>query len=105
VLLSYRRTYLPRSYHIVQEIQKFNLSDYRPRQEQYVMYSHTFASAYLRLSFIGSKKLSRRFEQPNVCVASVDLLSVKLKVKRKTKKSLSGLMILAFSVLQVIRCN
>ncbi|KAJ9119842.1 hypothetical protein QFC24_005556 [Naganishia onofrii] len=31
----YRRTYLPRSYHIVQEIQKFNLSDYRPRQEQF----------------------------------------------------------------------
>ncbi|KAG7527721.1 hypothetical protein FFLO_06652 [Filobasidium floriforme] len=31
----YRRTYMPRSYHIVQEIQKFNLSDYRPRQEQF----------------------------------------------------------------------
>ena len=31
---SYRRTYYPASYHIVQEIQKFNLSDYRPRQEQ-----------------------------------------------------------------------
>ncbi|KAJ9100062.1 hypothetical protein QFC20_005586 [Naganishia adeliensis] len=31
----YRRTYLPQSYHIVQEIQKFNLSDYRPRQEQF----------------------------------------------------------------------
>jgi hypothetical protein len=33
---SYRRTYHPAPYHIVQEIQKFNLSDYRPRQEQYV---------------------------------------------------------------------
>lgn len=31
----YRRTYLPQNYHIVQEIQKFNLSDYRPRQEQF----------------------------------------------------------------------
>jgi len=31
---SYKRTYLPAPYHIVQEIQKFNLSDYRPRQEQ-----------------------------------------------------------------------
>ncbi|WVQ80831.1 hypothetical protein IAT38_002938 [Cryptococcus sp. DSM 104549] len=31
----YRRTYYPASYHIVQEIQKFNLSDYRPRQEQF----------------------------------------------------------------------
>lgn len=34
ILDSYRRTYFPASYHIVQEIQKFNLSDYRPRQEQ-----------------------------------------------------------------------
>lgn len=33
-LSSYRRTYYPAPYHIVQEIQKFNLSDYRPRQEQ-----------------------------------------------------------------------
>ncbi|RXK37094.1 phospholipid-transporting ATPase [Tremella mesenterica] len=31
----YRRTYHPTPYHIVQEIQKFNLSDYRPRQEQF----------------------------------------------------------------------
>jgi len=31
----YRRTYFPTPYHIVQEIQKFNLSDYRPRQEQF----------------------------------------------------------------------
>ncbi|UOH79359.1 hypothetical protein LQV05_000363 [Cryptococcus neoformans] len=31
----YRRTYHPASYHIVQEIQKFSLSDYRPRQEQF----------------------------------------------------------------------
>ncbi|WVF71294.1 hypothetical protein IAT40_006097 [Kwoniella sp. CBS 6097] len=31
----YSRTYHPTSYHIVQEIQKFNLSDYRPRQEQF----------------------------------------------------------------------
>lgn len=31
----YTRTYHPAPYHIVQEIQKFNLSDYRPRQEQF----------------------------------------------------------------------
>ncbi|WVR06936.1 hypothetical protein IAU60_003972 [Kwoniella sp. DSM 27419] len=31
----YSRTYYPSSYHVVQEIQKFNLSDYRPRQEQF----------------------------------------------------------------------
>lgn len=33
---SYTRTTNPQSYHIVQEIQKFNLSDYRPREEQFV---------------------------------------------------------------------
>lgn len=31
---SYRRTYMPSSYHIVQELQKYNIPDYRPRQEQ-----------------------------------------------------------------------
>jgi len=27
---------MPSSYHIVQELQKYNIPDYRPRQEQYV---------------------------------------------------------------------
>ncbi|EKM53518.1 uncharacterized protein PHACADRAFT_259936 [Phanerochaete carnosa HHB-10118-sp] len=31
----YRRTYQPESYHIAQEIQKYNIPDYRPRQEQF----------------------------------------------------------------------
>ncbi|KAL4252396.1 Phospholipid-transporting ATPase [Abortiporus biennis] len=31
----YRRTYLPETYHIAQEIQKYNIPDYRPRQEQF----------------------------------------------------------------------
>ncbi|KAF8514608.1 aminophospholipid-transporting P-type ATPase [Gautieria morchelliformis] len=31
----YRRTYLPASYHIAQELQKYNIPDYRPRQEQF----------------------------------------------------------------------
>jgi phospholipid-transporting ATPase len=30
---SYKRTFTPKPYHIVQEIQKFNIPDYRPRQE------------------------------------------------------------------------
>ena len=33
---SYRQTYMPSSYHIAQELQKYNIPDYRPRQEQYV---------------------------------------------------------------------
>ena len=35
---SYRRTYRPASYHIAQELQKYNIPDYRPRQEQYVLH-------------------------------------------------------------------
>ncbi|KAF7362154.1 Phospholipid-transporting ATPase [Mycena venus] len=31
----YRRTYMPASYHIAQELQKYNIPDYRPRQEQF----------------------------------------------------------------------
>ncbi|EGO00863.1 hypothetical protein SERLA73DRAFT_167084 [Serpula lacrymans var. lacrymans S7.3] len=31
----YKRTYLPASYHIAQELQKYNIPDYRPRQEQF----------------------------------------------------------------------
>ncbi|KAH9942242.1 phospholipid-translocating P-type ATPase [Epithele typhae] len=31
----YKRTYLPETYHIAQEIQKYNIPDYRPRQEQF----------------------------------------------------------------------
>ncbi|KAF9501800.1 calcium transporting ATPase [Pleurotus eryngii] len=31
----YRRTYVPASYHIAQELQKYNIPDYRPRQEQF----------------------------------------------------------------------
>ncbi|KIJ65780.1 hypothetical protein HYDPIDRAFT_109790 [Hydnomerulius pinastri MD-312] len=31
----YRRTYMPMSYHIAQELQKYNIPDYRPRQEQF----------------------------------------------------------------------
>jgi len=31
----YRRTYRPLPYHIAQELQKYNIPDYRPRQEQF----------------------------------------------------------------------
>ncbi|KAJ3733837.1 calcium transporting ATPase [Lentinula guzmanii] len=31
----YKRTYMPSSYHIAQELQKYNIPDYRPRQEQF----------------------------------------------------------------------
>lgn len=31
----YKRTYMPSTYHVVQEMQKYNISDYRPRIEQF----------------------------------------------------------------------
>lgn len=31
----YKRTYSPETYHVVQEMQKYNISDYRPRVEQF----------------------------------------------------------------------
>lgn len=31
----YKRLFMPEPYHIVQEIQKYNLPDYRPRMEQF----------------------------------------------------------------------
>lgn len=31
----YKRTYTPETYHVVQEMQKYNISDYRPRVEQF----------------------------------------------------------------------
>lgn len=31
----WKRTYTPESYHIVQEVQKYNLQDYRPRMDQF----------------------------------------------------------------------
>lgn len=35
---------MPETYHIAQEIQKYNIPDYRPRQEQYV--SDTIISSF-----------------------------------------------------------
>ena len=42
---SYRRTYMPSSYHIAQELQKYNIPDYRPRQEQCVFESFPFPAS------------------------------------------------------------
>lgn len=49
---SYRRTYHPETYHIAQEIQKYNIPDYRPRQEQYVrLPSYAAPSLHILLRF------------------------------------------------------
>lgn len=35
LIFSAKRMYFPRPYHHVQEIQKYNVADYRPRMEQF----------------------------------------------------------------------
>ena len=60
MIFSYRRTYIPASYHIAQELQKYNIPDYRPRQEQYVYRKPILIlRAHIILS-AGSKRPSRK---------------------------------------------
>lgn len=83
VLPSYRRTYLPSSYRIVQELQKYNIPDYRPRQEQYVLaYVACYPFSCL-MNSSGSKKPSRKSGQRNACAAIV----VSLSVRQRTRAS------------------
>jgi len=79
---SYRRTYMPASYHIAQELQKYNIPDYRPRQEQYVylepiltMHAHVMIPK-------GSKKLSRKCVLCRGCDEIAGSLSVRPRTAR-----------------------
>ncbi|KAF8756597.1 Phospholipid-transporting ATPase [Rhizoctonia solani] len=64
----YRRTYSPASYHIAQELQKYNIPDYRPRQEQF-------------------QKAIKKFVLFKECEGTAGLRSVKPKtVGSKTKR-------------------
>src|SRR6266446_6780752 len=90
VFLSYRRTYMPLSYHIVQELQKYNIPDYRPRQEQYVLVyiPYPFFSSLLYIP--GSRKPSKKFGPRSACVAIAVLLSVRPRMRAsRIKPSLS----------------
>ena len=82
MIISYRRTYMPASYHIAQELQKYNIPDYRPRQEQYVyrepispLHAHQILSA-------DSKKLSRKYVLCRGCGGIADSHSVRPKTAR-----------------------
>ena len=80
---SYRRTYKPASYHIAQELQKYNIPDYRPRQEQYaywkpvpILCAHTILS-------VDSRKPSRKF----VLFRGCDEIAGSLSVRQKTARN------------------
>ncbi|KIK09861.1 hypothetical protein K443DRAFT_671173 [Laccaria amethystina LaAM-08-1] len=71
----WHRTYTPPSYHIAQELQKTNVPDYRPRQEQYV-------PKIPFLSHLASfNRQSRKSVQRSACGGIVDLLSARRRVQ------------------------
>lgn len=69
---------MPASYHIAQEIQKYNIPDYRPRQEQYALVFHYRFNVNCSPSPpTDSKRLSRRYARCSVCDETVALHSVR----------------------------
>lgn len=90
---SYRRTYMPASYHIAQELQKYNIPDYRPRQEQYVplLDANSTYSRYLCLHK-GFKRLLRKCVLYNACEGTADLRSARRRIPldHKTKHASLG---------------
>ena len=77
---SYKRTYMPSSYHIAQEIQKYNIPDYRPRQEQCVP-SLARACRLLTPPRTGSKRRSRRCAPSSACGAIAGLRSARRRTR------------------------
>lgn len=57
---------MPASYHIAQELQKYNIPDYRPRQEQYVFFR---LLSYLSRVTESSTKISKG-DQESACCAT-----------------------------------
>ena len=89
---SYRRTYMPSSYHIAQELQKYNIPDYRPRQEQYVSLLYIYIDLNLYGVSPDSRKLSRKFVQLSVCDGTAALPLVRQRMANRTRPRSSGLM-------------
>lgn len=66
--------YYPQSYHHIQEIQKYNIQDYRPR---YVSELVFLGFADLFLAWNNSRKPSEKYDKYSACVNSADMLSRK----------------------------
>ena len=74
---------MPASYHIAQEIQKYNIPDYRPRQTQYVICILVMIVLKgLILSFVGFKMPSRKFAPSSGCDEIVALHLARLRILR-----------------------
>ncbi|ORZ40601.1 hypothetical protein BCR44DRAFT_1176750 [Catenaria anguillulae PL171] len=74
----YKRMYLTRSYHIVQEIQKFNIPDYRPRMER-------FRQAVHKVRMIQRIKRNRGFAFSQNESGQADLIRVYDTTRRKPR--------------------
>lgn len=58
---------MPLSYHIAQELQKYNIPDYRPRQEQYVPPFSLILRPILT-GLVDFKKQSKKSARCSACV-------------------------------------
>lgn len=85
-VFSYRRTYIPASYHIAQELQKYNIPDYRPRQEQYAYRKQILILCTHTIPSVGSKRLSRKFVLFKGCDEIAGSLSARPKTARNKIK-------------------
>ena len=74
----YKRMYLTRSYHIVQEIQKFNIPDYRPRMER-------FRQAVHKVRMLQRLKKNRGFAFSQNESGQADLIRVYDTTRRKPR--------------------
>ena len=80
---SAKRMYYPQSYHHIQEIQKYNIQDYRPR---YIQVSIPFLQVTFLTTRItewsNSRRPFARFDKFNVCANSVVMPSLR-RMNRK----------------------
>jgi phospholipid-transporting ATPase len=92
-----KRMYFPQAYHHVQEIQKYNIQDYRPRYV--VVIDFLFVIECRLMKDIGWNNFKRRFvrlDRSSVCVSSADmLLARRMRVrpeccKRMTRRLQEG---------------
>ena len=81
---------MPLSYHIAQELQKYNIPDYRPRQEQYAFL--LFDLTLFMSVPLDSRKLSRKFVPLSVCDGTAALPLVRQKIVNRTRLRSSELM-------------
>jgi phospholipid-transporting ATPase len=83
---SAKRMYNPQTYHHIQEIQKYNIQDYRPRYVFSLYYKSSIDTNSSNLAWSNSKKPFAKFAKSNVCANSVAMPSHK-QMSRKQESS------------------